>query len=427
MMDMTLTRMSQPFTKLTSSFWRFFLGQLISNLGSSFTTFAFPLVVYQLTHSAVNLAISAAADFLPYLLFGLFIGVWVDRLDRRRLMIVINWINAGLIVSIPFLFFLGALTIWHLYLIGFLSATAGIFFASAEFAALPNLVGKEDLVKANGYIQASYSAVSVIGPLVAGALVVTLPVVSLLIIDAATFVFAAITLTGISQRFNAETPLQSTSIRADIAEGLQFIWNHPVIRALTILVALFNFFFTTVGYELVFYVKHQLRGPDWQFGVLTAASSIGVIIVGIIADKLNNHFKFSHITLTALSTASLLIVLFGFQRSIWPAVVIWGLIYSMVMLFNIMVEALRQLIIPDHLLGRVKTTARMLVFSAIPVGTLVGGICVQRTGQVGFVFSCVGIILLGLTILFAFSAIGHAELYLPSESIDAPQISPDTM
>jgi MFS family permease len=412
----TLPRTNQQPFGLSANFWRFFIGQLVSNLGSSFTSFAFPLIVYQLTRSAINLAISAAADFLPYLLFGLFIGVWVDRLDRRRLMIVVNWVNAVLIASIPVLFFWGDLSIWVVYLIGFLSGTVGIFFSSAEFAALPNLVGKEQLVKANGRIQASYSAVSVIGPLLAGALVVVMPVVTLLFVDAASFIIAALTLTTIQQRFNTDAPRPSTSFRADIAEGLRFIWHHPAIRALTILVALFNFFFTTVGYELVIYVKQQLHGPDWQFGLLTAASSVGVILFGLFAEKLNERFKFSQITLVALGAAAVLVVLFGFQRNIWVAAAIWALTYGMIMLFNIMVESLRQLIIPDHLLGRVKTTARMLVFSAIPLGTLVGGVVVQRTGHVGIVFSGIGGILFTLTIFFAFSAIGHAERYIPAKS-----------
>lgn len=98
-------------TRLSADFWKFWAGQTISNLGSSFTAFALPLLVYNLTGSAMNLAISSAATFLPYLLFGLVIGAWVDRLNRKRLMIVADLLNAAAIASIPLLAMLGMLSV----------------------------------------------------------------------------------------------------------------------------------------------------------------------------------------------------------------------------------------------------------------------------------------------------------------------------
>src|SRR5260370_1559327 len=87
---------------LSRDFWTFWTGQAISVLGTSFTALALPLLVYHLTGSAVNLALTSAAEFLPYLLFGLIIGAWVDRLDRKRLMIVVNVLQAIFVASIPF-------------------------------------------------------------------------------------------------------------------------------------------------------------------------------------------------------------------------------------------------------------------------------------------------------------------------------------
>src|SRR6195256_2128724 len=98
--------------RLSNEFWKFFVGQTISNLGTSFTQFALPLLVFKLTGSALNLAITSAATFLPYLLFGLVIGAWVDRIDRKRLMIVVDLINAAMIASIPLLATLGMLSGW---------------------------------------------------------------------------------------------------------------------------------------------------------------------------------------------------------------------------------------------------------------------------------------------------------------------------
>ena len=82
-------------------FWKFWTGQTISNLGSSFTDFALPLLIFKLTGSALNLAIASATTFLPYLLFGLPIGAWVDRVDRKRLMIITDLLRALVLASIP--------------------------------------------------------------------------------------------------------------------------------------------------------------------------------------------------------------------------------------------------------------------------------------------------------------------------------------
>src|ERR671934_1906267 len=88
-------------SRLSPDFWRFWTGQTISQLGSSFTQFATPLLIFKLTHSAVNLGIALAANFVPYLLFGLIIGAWVDRLDRKRLMIAVDLLRAAVIALIP--------------------------------------------------------------------------------------------------------------------------------------------------------------------------------------------------------------------------------------------------------------------------------------------------------------------------------------
>ena len=102
---------------MSRDFAKFWVGQTISNLGSSFTQWAVPLLVFQLTHSAVNLGIAMAATFLPYLLFGLPLGAWMDRVDRKRAMVALDSINALVILSIPLVAQFGHLDVWLLSLI----------------------------------------------------------------------------------------------------------------------------------------------------------------------------------------------------------------------------------------------------------------------------------------------------------------------
>jgi MFS family permease len=110
-----VTGQPSPAWRPTGDFGRFWIGQTISSLGDAFTGFALPLLIYKLTGSALSLAISSAAAFLPYLLFGLVIGAWVDRVDRRLLMLLTDIARALLIASIPLLIAAGFFALWYVY------------------------------------------------------------------------------------------------------------------------------------------------------------------------------------------------------------------------------------------------------------------------------------------------------------------------
>src|SRR6266542_4258901 len=129
-------------------FVKFWAGQTTSNLGSAFTLFALPLLVFTLTGSPLNLGVTMATSYLPYLLFGLVLGAWVDR---KRLMIATDLARAVVIALLPVLADLGLLRVWWVYAIAFVHASLAIAFDTAEFAAIPSLVErKQDLVAANG-------------------------------------------------------------------------------------------------------------------------------------------------------------------------------------------------------------------------------------------------------------------------------------
>jgi MFS family permease len=417
----TMATHTQP-GRLSLDFWKFWGGQTISNLGSSVTVFALPLLTYKLTGSAVNLALSPAATFLPYLLFGLVIGAWVDRLDRKRLMISVDLLQALVIASIPLADALGALSVWWIYAAGFISSTLTIGFHAAEFAAIPSLVSQSDLVTANGRIQASYSAASVIGPILAGALVAFLPLSTLLLIDAASFLVSAVMLAMIARRFNsAERAERSSSMRADIAEGLRYVLGHPVLRNISIMMALVNFFGSTVQAQLVLFAYQRLGATDSQIGWLYAAGSAGVIGVSLLAGPLRRRFSFSRVALGALMVSGLLQIVLASLTSLPLALVVWALAFGTGILFNINTSSLRQAIVPNALLGRVLTIAGVIAWSAIPAGAFLGGWLIERTGQTAAIFAGVGVITTLIPVVFLFTPLGRAEQYLPREA-EQPEI-----
>ncbi len=114
-----MTTGGSPLRGSSGGFWKFWVGQTVSNFGSSFTLFALPLLVFKLTGSALSLGLVTAVEFLPYLLFGLFLGAWADRVDRKRMMILSDVARAGLIASIPALALFGGLAVWWIYAVAF--------------------------------------------------------------------------------------------------------------------------------------------------------------------------------------------------------------------------------------------------------------------------------------------------------------------
>jgi MFS family permease len=403
-------------------FWRFLVGQTISNVGSSFTIFVLPLLVYKLTGSALNLALIYAAEYVPYLLFGLIIGAWVDRVDRKRLMISVDITQSLVIFTVPLLAALDLLSIWWIYGVGFVSSTLWICFNSAEFAAVPSLVNEENLVTANGRLQASYSAATVVGPLLAGLLTTVIPIYAVLLFDTLSFLLSALALRSIGTSFNAGDAGQhrQKSLRRDLGEVLRYVLGHPVLRNTCFMMALINCVGFTVYAQLVLFAKERLGADDAQVGLLYAAGGVGMIALALLAGPLRRHLPFNKVALGTLMAGGVLIVLLASTRLYWVAVPLWASIWGLVILFDINSNSLWQEIVPNRMLGRVQGTVSVLSWSAIPLGILIGGIVIEQTQNVALVYTAIGALIFFTAIAFSFTAVGSAEHYLPQEKLQKP-------
>jgi MFS family permease len=403
-----------------ADFWKFLSAQTISSLGSSFTMFALPLLVYKLTGSAINLALITAAEYLPYLLFGLFVGAGVDRVDRKRLMIFTDVAQALVIGSIPLLYALDLLSVGWIYGVGFVSSTLWILFNTAEFAAIPGLVDKVDLIAANGRLQASYSAASVAGPLLAGMLVALMPVPSVLLFDAFSFLVSALAVASIRTSFSAaraeEKKRSGSAFRQEVVEGLRYVVGHPVLRSTAAMMALASSVGFTVYAQLVLFAKEQLSATDAQVALLFAAGNVGMIGLALTAGPLRRRLPFSKVALGTIMAGGVMIMLLSLTRHYWIALSLWTLIWGLAVLFQINSNSLWQAIVPNHLLGRVQGVMTVAYWSAIPLGAFVGGVVIERTHNVALVYGAIGALISLCALAFSFTALGHAERYLPQEN-----------
>ena len=398
---------------MRTDFWKFWTGETISSFGNSITQFALPLLVFKLTGSAVSLGIAFAMFGLPHLFFGLIIGAWADRLDRKRLMIVVDLLSAAVVASVPLAAAAGVLSVWWIFAGGFVLATLGIFFQAAQFAAIPSLVERDQLVTANGRIQASFSAATILGPLAAGAVLAFVPIESLLYVDALTFVVSAVALALIARPFNAPRQTARTSIRADVVEGLRYVLRHPVLRNISAMMALINLVSVTVYAQMVLFAKQRFAVSDSELGLLFAADGAGVVVMSLAAGPLRGRFSFGNVALGALMLSGVTTIALAYAPTYLLAVALSAASSGLGILFNINTGSLRQAIVPNHLLGRIITIAMVLAWSASPLGSTIGGLIVERTGDVQTVYASIGALVFGIALYFRlFSPLGHAERYL---------------
>lgn len=405
---------------LGRDFQLFFIGQTTSSLGSAFTRFALPLLVFHLTGSPVNLALTVTATFLPVVLFGLIIGVWVDRVDRKRLMIITDIGRAAVIAWLPLLASLDLLSVGWIYAAAFASSLLAMVFETSQVSAIASLVPRDDLMRANGRLQASYSATGVLGSLLAGLVVAVLPVPLLLLGDALSFLISAGALALISRRFNdaAGHEEDAPALRTELLAGVRYVVGQPVLLCLAVMLALINFVGITPDTQLVLFAKQRLQASDSQVGLLYAAGGAGVVILSLLAGRLRRRFAYGQVALGALMLHGLFIAAFAAAPWYWAALPLWSLSTGVEALFNIATASLVQAIIPDHLMGRVISVLRVLAWSAIPLGTALGGLVIERTGQVDVVYAVIGGLILCVALAFTFTPLGRVDLLTPTDRSD---------
>jgi MFS family permease len=215
--------------------------------------------------------------------------------------------------------------------------------------------------------------------------------------------------------FNSGEKRAPTSIRADVVEGLRYVLSHPVLRNISMMMALVNFVGSTTYAQLILFAKVRLQATDVQASLLYSAGSLGVVILSLAAGQLRRRWSFSTVALGALMLEGALTAVFALMRWYWVAIALWTLIGGLGILFNINTGSLRQAIVPNHMLGRVISIASVLAWSAIPLGSLLGGFAITWTQNVALVYAVIGVLTFLIPFAFSFTALGHAERYIPAE------------
>ncbi|MFC0107734.1 MFS transporter [Kibdelosporangium aridum] len=382
----------------------FLSSQTFSALGNSVSYVAIPLLVLHSTGSVVQMGLITGLISVGTITTGLFAGAVVDRVNRRRLLIFCDIARALLFGIIPVAWAF-APQMWLLYVV---VPVAGGFSMAAQIAYVavtPRLVGADEITKANGRLYASYAVASVAGPSIAGAVSGAFGPAAVIAIDALTFVVSAAGLFLIRWD-DAPAEKIRRSFRSDFVAGFRFLWRHPVLRTLTILLSFLTFLTLGLVDIVIFHVKHDLGQTDSVVGVVLAAGTAGTLIASASVARIRKALGFGASWIGAYALAGLVVAGIGFATNVIVVAILIATFLFCTGVAGICSMSLRQEVTPNHLLGRVTSTFWTVHSTLGPIGATVLTAAAAGLG-VGPVCLAIGIACLAIAAVGAFTPIGR--------------------
>ncbi len=358
--------------------------ETISQFGSQVSFLALPLVaILVLEESAFNVAALTSLQFLPFLLFTLPAGVWVDRLRRKPILVLGDLGRALALLSVPLAHWLWSLTIWHLFVVAFVHGLCTVFFDVAYQSYLPALVGREQVVEGNAKLEISRAASNIGGPGIAGGLVAALTAPVAVLADAVSFLVSALLLGGIRKQETAPARADRRSLRHELAEGLRYVFGHSYQRTMVAMTALSNFFGQVVFSILLVYAVRELDLTAGTIGIVLAVGNVGTLAAALTARRIGDRLGVGRTILLAscLFGPGTLLIALAPQDNAIPFILASMIVIGFGgILYNVTAISLIQAITPDRILGRANASRRFVVWGVVPLGGFTGGALASTIG-----------------------------------------------
>ena len=363
-------------------FRKLWASQAVTVFGYFTILIAVPLLVFSRTHSAGQTGLVAAFETLAYPLVAPWAGVAADRMNRRAIMLTCDAARAVLYGSVPLAAALGGVTLVHVYIVAALAPLFTVVFDACALSTLTAIVRRDQLVEANARLQITVSVGALVGPSIAGVLVTSIGEATTLMVACVTFALSFCALASIRRPFQRHDPglAQSRSVRADLIEGLRFLWRQRVVRALAFVLFVFSLADGGITGLLSVFALDGLRIDKGYVGFLYAASGVGGITAALVVTRLSARLGIRRMMIGGFALAGVLTIALAFAPGLLAALGIVMLRAFNVEAVIITVIALRQRLIPDHLQGRVNIVARALAMSSYPISSLIAGVGIDRVG-----------------------------------------------
>lgn len=395
-------------------------GQTLSALGDSFALVALPLLVLQATGSVAQMGLVTGVNGIGQIVAGIFAGVIVDRVNRRRLMIVCDLARFALYALIPIYWAFHGPAFWLIYVVVLGASLLSMGFQVAYMTAVANLVRRSQITSANGRLQTTFAVAFVVGPMLAGLVSARIGPVTAIGFDALSFAVSAGSLTLIRLRASGAP----ASVKQEAAKrwldtliaGARHLWGQPILRAITWMTAVDGLLIGG-GLDLfIFHVKHDLAQGDSAVGLTLGLASVGAALGSLVAPWLRRHVGFGATWISGFAFSGIAFALVG------PATNV-ALVAAFAACFTlgdsvraILQISLRQELTPDRLLGRVTST--FWTFSAVPasIGAALTAGLAQRVGAPGVIFGIgVGALILALIAIATPVRDARPERFAPTD------------
>jgi MFS family permease len=409
-------RSSGPWELLTTrNFGLLFFGQAVSQIGDSMNRVALLWFVYQLTGSAFKMTVIGLLQTIPPLIFGPLLGVYLDRMRKKPVMIWVDFIRAALVTLIPLLYAVQELTLERLYVLVFATSIVSTIFGPALASAVPLIVPRSQLTGANALIQSTGNIGLLIGPAVSGVGIAMIGAHNVLFLHAVTFIISALVLIPIQLRENQPVerpPADLVGFFQDLSVGFRFVFvQHRTVFLLMLTAALYSLGASAFVFLLPVFAAQLLDATPVELGWLWSSLGVGMLaasawLAWVNQGNIRNRLR---LIAAALAVGAVAVCVLATMRAPVMAAFLIVVFGSSTAVFTPVAWAMLQELTPEHLLGRVFTTFSTGAMASAMVG--MGGVG-WATDVLGPAVSLggIGLVLLGTATVVA--AFGQRSYHL---------------
>ncbi len=372
-----------------ADFRRYWFSSVLNGFGGQISGLALPLCAVLLLHATpAQMGTLVAAQAIPFALFALPAGVFLDRNRKFPLLLLGQSIQAIALASIAAAYWMGVLSIHWMYCTAFVLGSCAVVGGGAEQIFLTYMIGRDGLIDAQSKLTATDSISRLLAPGIAGILIQWLTAPFAVLLNAIGFVVSVLNLRRISVRDPRPAPSDKHPLR-DIHDGLQFIWRHPLLRALAWSAACWNLLFYGYSALAILFATRELGMTPGMLGMAQMLGGMGVFVSSVVLKPLNRRFGpgktilvgISLTTLGFLLTPAIPATLFGSAYASAAAYAALTFLFDCgVMLYLLPYLALRQKVTPDEFLGRMISTMRFLTVATAPLGAMAAGAMAEHFG-----------------------------------------------
>ncbi|MDM7829937.1 MFS transporter [Cellulomonas edaphi] len=396
-------RLGVPFRWVLASSWT-------TNLGDGILIAAGPLLVAARTHDAFVVALAALLQWLPPLLFGLFAGALTDRLDRRRLVIVVDLVRCAVLAALALAVLVDRATVGLVLVAMFLLGTAETFADNASSTLVPMLVHRDDLALANSRIQAGFITVNQLAGPPIGAALFAAGQAWPLAVDAVLVAGGVVLVARVVLPPHGREEGHDSHVLADIAEGFRWVRHHAAVRTLVLTIFIFNITFGAAWSVLVLYATEHLGLGAIGFGLITTVGAVGGLVGIASYGWLTARISLGNLMRVGLVVETLTHLALALTSTPWVALVVFFVFGAHAFVWGATSVTVRQRAVPMALQGRVGSVNLVGVFGGLVIGSGIGGVLAQHRGVTApFWFAFLGSALFVVLIWGQLRHVVHAD------------------